>query len=436
VKCVLLDEENRVLWKEYRRHNAHQKDYVREFLSHINENYPDAKLRIAITGSGSRALKDALDASYIQEVNAVSLAVETLIPEANSVVELGGQDAKVILWKGDKNNRHTLTYMNDKCAGGTGSTIDKIMSKIGISQDDIEKINLENKQIHHIAAKCGVFAETDVDGLLKAAISKEEIFISLCYSIVKQNLEVLVHGNVLADKVLLLGGPNTFIPVLRELWREQIAQTWKMHGFSPSETDLQKAIILPNESQYFAAIGAMLFARENHTLHISNAEKDWYENTADGYNKSNSEVNKGLIENEEELENFRQRYSALETENRDIRNAKTEVFIGIDGGSTSTKTAIIDKNGDLIYSDYVLSNGNPLEDIKILFQKIEHWQNENHAEITVLGAVATGYASEIIKTALHVDISLVETIAHFRGAVELYGDVDVICDVGGQDIKV
>jgi len=436
VKCVVVDEENRVLWKAYRRHNAHQKDHVREFLTHINENYPDAKLRIAITGSGSRALKDALDASFIQEVNAVSLAVERLIPEANSVVELGGQDAKVILWKGDKDNRHTLTYMNDKCAGGTGSTIDKIMSKIGISQDVIDKLTLENKQIHHIAAKCGVFAETDVVGLLKAGVSKEEIFISLCYSIVKQNLEVLVHGNVLADKVLLLGGPNTYIPVLRELWREQIAETWKMHGFSPSESDLQKAVILPDESQYFAAIGAILFARENHNLRISNVKENWYENPEDERNKSNSELNKGLIENNEELENFKRQYSVPKLENRNIKNAKIEVYIGIDGGSTSTKTAIIDTNGELIYSDYVLSNGNPLEDVKILFQKIENWQNENNAEIIVLGTVTTGYAAEILKTALRLDISLVETIAHFRGAVELYGDVDVICDVGGQDIKV
>jgi predicted CoA-substrate-specific enzyme activase len=274
VKCVLLDTQNSILWKEYRRHNAHQKDCIREFISHINEKDHDAKLRIAITGSGSRAFKDELDAQFIQEVNAVTLAVETLIPEANSAVELGGQDAKVILWKGDETNRHTLTYMNDKCAGGTGSTIDKIISKIGISQDDASKINLENKQIHHIAAKCGVFAETDVVGLLKAGVSKEEIFISLCYAIVKQNLEVLVHGNVLADKVLLLGGPNTYIPVLRELWREQIAETWKMHGFSPREADLQKAIIVPDEAQFFAAIGAILFARENHNLHISNVKKE------------------------------------------------------------------------------------------------------------------------------------------------------------------
>jgi len=436
VKCVLLDNENNILWKDYRRHNGHQRDCVREFISHINDKFPDFRLRIAITGSGSRSLKDVLDAPFIQEVNALTLAVETFIPQTNSVIELGGQDAKVILWKGDKDNRHTVTYMNDKCAGGTGSTIDKIINKIGISQQDVAEITLEKKQIHHIAAKCGVFAETDVVGLLKAGISREEIFISLCSAIVKQNIEVLVHGNVLADKVLLLGGPNTYIPVLRELWREHIAETWKIHGFSPSEKDLQKAIFLPNDSQYFAAIGAVLFARENQSLHISNVEKDWYEKIADRNRKFNSEVNKGLVETEEELEEFKKLYSVPKLNNRNIKNENIEAYIGIDGGSTSTKTAVIDKNGDLIYSDYVLSNGNPLEDVKALFKKIADWQNENNAQVKILGAATTGYASHIIKTALNTDLSLVETIAHYRAAVEIYGDVDVICDVGGQDIKV
>ena len=436
VKCVLIDEDNTILWKEYRRHNGHQRDCVRDFISHIDEKFPDVKLRIAITGSGSRALKDALDAQFIQEVNALTLAVESLIPDANSVIELGGQDAKVILWKGDKHNRHTITYMNDKCAGGTGSTIDKIMNKIGISNEEAEKITLEKKHIHHIAAKCGVFAETDVVGLLKAGISKDEIFISLCSAIVKQNIEVLVHGNILKDKVLMLGGPNTYIPVLRDLWREQIAETWKIHGFTPNESDLQKSIILPNDSQYFAAIGAVFFARKNHSLHISNVDKDWYEKIADKNRKFSGEVNKGLIESEEELLAFTKQYSIPELKNRDIKNEKVECFIGIDGGSTSTKIAIIGRDGGLIYSDYVLSNGNPLEDVQLLFKKIKNWQDENSAEIKVFGAATTGYASHIIKTALNCDISLVETIAHFRSAVEIYGDVDVICDVGGQDIKV
>jgi len=436
VKCVLLDKKNRILWKEYRRHNGHQRDCVREFISRINGEFPHVKMRIAITGSGARAMKDALDAQFIQEVNALTLAVETLFPETNSVIELGGQDAKVILWKGDKNSRQTVTYMNDKCAGGTGSTIDKIVSKIGITQEEASKITLEKKQIHHIAAKCGVFAETDIVGLLKVGVSKEEIFISLCSAIVKQNIEVLVHGNVLTDKILLLGGPNTYIPVLLDLWREQIAETWKMHGFTPGERDLKKAVALPEDSQYFAAIGAVFFSRENHSLHVSNVDSDWYEKMADKNRKFASDVNKGLVESEEELELFKKQYSVPLLENCDIKNKKIEAYIGIDGGSTSTKIAVIDKSGDLIYSDYALSNGNPLEDIKTLFRKIMIWRNENNAQIKILGAAATGYASYILKTALNTDLSLVETIAHFRSAVELYGDVDVICDVGGQDIKV
>jgi len=199
---------------------------------------------------------------------------------------------------------------------------------------------------------------------------------------------------------------------------------------------LKKSIVLPDDSQYFAAIGAVFFARENKNLRISNVEKDWYEKVADRNRKFSSEVNKGLVESEEELEAFAKMYSVPELENKNIKNEKIEVYIGIDGGSTSTKIAVIDKSGGLVYSDYVLSNGNPLEDVKLLFHRIDNWQNENNAQIKVLGAAATGYASHIVKTALNCDITLVETIAHFRSAVELYGDVDVICDVGGQDIKV
>jgi activator of 2-hydroxyglutaryl-CoA dehydratase len=184
----------------YRRHNSRQAETLRAILAEIKEAYPDTPMCVSITGSGARSLKAFLRAQYIQEVNALTLAVETLVPEARAVIELGGQDAKVIIWKGKSECKHsvsidkcgnsaaressydkpktTLSYMNDKCAGGTGSTIDKIMAKIGISSEEAEKIMPEGRQIHRIAAKCGVFAETDVVGLLKSGIPREEIFIA------------------------------------------------------------------------------------------------------------------------------------------------------------------------------------------------------------------------------------------------------------------
>ena len=447
-KCVIIDENNEILLKIYRRHNAHQAECVATLLKEIQSKFPDSVFRTAITGSGGRALSAMLNAQFIQEVNSLTLATETLIPDAGSVVELGGQDAKVILWKGSAESRTTLTYMNDKCASGTGSTIDKILGKIGLSHVDAAKINPAGLQPHQIAAKCGVFAETDVVGLLKAGISKDEIFVSLCRAIVRQNLEVLVRGNVLTDKVVLLGGPNTYISAFAPIWREEISQAWKIHEYSPKESDLQKAIIVPEESQYFAAIGTVLFARDSGHYSEYKAKPIDEILISSVKNKtvtsSKNNENSGLIQSEKELETFKRKYcDSLFTEKSakfsfqiHPEDSSLGVFIGIDGGSTSTKIAIIDKAGILIYKDYVLSSGNPLDDIKTMFLRIKEQCEKEKINIKVLGAAATGYASEILKSALNLDVSIVETVAHLRSSQALYGDVDVICDVGGQDIKV
>ena len=451
-KCVIIDKNNDILLKIYRRHNAHQAECIEEILREVKNQFPDRIFRISITGSGGRSLSAVLNAQYIQEVNALTLATETLIPDADSVIELGGQDAKVILWKGEHDalaeGRTTLTYMNDKCAGGTGSTIDKILQKIGLSHEEAEKINADGLQSHHIAAKCGVFAETDVVGLLKAGIPKEEVFISLCRAIVRQNMEVLVHGNVLMDKVILLGGPNTYIPAFAPIWRDEISQSWKLHQYTPKESNLDKAIIVPEDSQYFAAIGSVLFARdsghygeykavtltEELLLSITNNKTETL---------VKEDENDGLVKNNEELEAFKQKYSVsnvteenakfLTSLNKDI---PARVYIGIDGGSTSTKIAIINEEKNLIYKDYILSSGNPLDDLKSIFLRLKNQCEKENVKLDVLGAASTGYASKIVKFALDLDISIVETVAHLRSSQALYKDIDVICDVGGQDIKV
>ncbi|GHT59729.1 hypothetical protein FACS1894109_16190 [Spirochaetia bacterium] len=457
VKAVVLSPENHILLSSYRRHNSRQAETLRDVLTEIKETYPDTPMYVSITGSGARSLKAYLHAEYIQEVNALTLAVEMLVPEARSAIELGGQDAKVIIWKGDGERKTTLSYMNDKCAGGTGSTIDKIMAKIGISSEEAEKIMPEGRQIHRIAAKCGVFAETDVVGLLKSGIPREEIFISLCNAIVKQNLEVLVHGNVLPEKVVLLGGPNTFIPAFAHVWREQIKAAWDMHGYTPREANLEKSIIVPALPHFFAAIGAVLFTREGREdtqqrdAHLidpacldayiaGGAAKETAELQESIYNSiKNTEqiVLPPLVSSQEELEAFRKKYAVPAFTPPVFQSGDTlEVFIGIDGGSTSTKIVALDKDGTLLYRDYILSQGNPLEDAQYLFKRMQEWRDKQKIIVKVLGAGVTGYAQDILKAALNIDVAVVETVAHMKSAAALYGEVDVICDVGGQDIKV
>ena len=447
VKAVVLDSDNKMLWKKYERHNTRQPELVREMLSEIAETFKESVLKLFITGSGSRSLAETVNATYIQEVNAVAYAVEKLHPDVSAVIELGGQDAKVIIFKGEKDDRSTLTFMNDKCAGGTGATIDKILDKIGLDPLEAAKIRKTDQTNHHIAAKCGVFAETDVVGLLKAGVDKESIFVSLCAAIVKQNLEVLVRGNVLKDKVLLLGGPHTYLPAIADVWREMLPETWNIHKWKPNTEDLKEAIFVPEDSQYFAATGAVLFGRKKAEISVNSGNEKYYKDLdkLDKYISSgrlkkleaSGAIVQGLVQNDEEIVEFAKKYSVPKFIAPVFKKGShIKCYLGIDGGSTSTKLALIDENKQIIYRDYTLSSGNPIDDVKKMFKSMLEYEKENEIKFDILGSSVTGYASSILKTAFDIDRSIVETVAHMKSSVAEYGDVDMICDVGGQDIKV
>ncbi|MFP4416506.1 MAG: BadF/BadG/BcrA/BcrD ATPase family protein [Chitinispirillaceae bacterium] len=453
VKAVVMSSDQTILWKHYQRHNARQPELVRDFLKQIGQRFSSCALSTFITGSGGRAIAPHINARYVQEVNAVTYAVERLYPQTGSVIELGGQDAKVIIWKQDSQGRKsTLTFMNDKCAGGTGATIDKILGKIGLSMEQAAKVSMEGKTMHHIAAKCGVFAETDVVGLLKAGVDEEEILVSLAGAIARQNLEVLVKGNVLRDNVLLLGGPHTFLPVFTQIWRTLIPQTWQIHHWKPSERQSEELIHVPRDAQYFAALGAVLFGQESDNLfsamhHGQETDKHFLSGIerlehyiAQGriaQLESSGAVRDGLVKSEEEKEVFVRKYRIPPfTVPHFDPGTTVSGYIGIDGGSTSSKMALVDEQGGLIYKDYVLSKGNPIIDIRDMFQRLGEWATGSGVSLQILGAGVTGYASSILKEAFDLDISVVETVAHMKAAAAYYGDVDVICDIGGQDIKV
>ncbi|MEE9231179.1 MAG: BadF/BadG/BcrA/BcrD ATPase family protein, partial [Acidobacteriota bacterium] len=250
VKAVVMDPRtDEILWKDYERHDTRQPEKVFEFLQRIEEAFllPYDKLRIFITGSGGRVLQGYLGAKLVQEVNAVSLAVEHLYPDAGSVIELGGQDAKIIIWLTDPETdmKRKVPSMNDKCAGGTGAVIDKISSKLQLSGEDLQSLPYYDVKLHPVAGKCGVFAETDVNGLQKQGIPPEQLMASLYEAIVQQNLSVLTRGNTLRPTVLLLGGPNTFIPAMRDCWKENIPKIWAERNFPlPEGVDPSDLVIV------------------------------------------------------------------------------------------------------------------------------------------------------------------------------------------------
>lgn len=228
---------------------------------------PKDDIRIFITGSGSAPLAEPLGAKFVQEVNAVTLSVETMHPDVNAVVELGGQDAKIIVFKENKETGQetAVSSMNDKCASGTGATIDKCMIKVGLPSEEATQLHFTAERLHHVAAKCGVFAETDIVNLVKTGIPSDEILCSLANAIVMQNLSVLSRGNTLRPKVLLLGGPNTYLPFLQECRRKRIPETWDERGCDyPKDVPLDELIIVPKNAELYAAYGVPSDSYKHH----------------------------------------------------------------------------------------------------------------------------------------------------------------------------
>src|SRR5437763_8541684 len=266
VKATVVDPDTKaILWSDYQRHHTKQPEKVMELLDAIMAAFPDQPKtgwRIFLTGSGSAPLCESTGGKFVQEVNAVTLAVEHLHPDVLSVIELGGQDAKIIMFKADEKSgeKTALASMNDKCASGTGATIDKCFLKVNAPPELVTALRFDGSKLHHVAAKCGVFAETDIVNLIKSGIPSNEVLCSLADAIVMQNLSVLTRGNTLKARVLLLGGPNTYLPFLQECWRLRIPQTWQERGYDyPKDVPVEELIFVPKSAQYYAALGASIY---------------------------------------------------------------------------------------------------------------------------------------------------------------------------------
>jgi predicted CoA-substrate-specific enzyme activase len=389
-----------------------------------------------ITGSGASRIAPIINARFVQEVNAVVLAVEHHHPDVRAVIELGGQDAKIIHFKeSEDGKRSVLASMNDKCASGTGATIEKCTMKVGMESEDIQKLTFQTDKLHHVAAKCGVFAETDIVNLVKTSVPSDEIMNSLADAIVMQNLTVLTRGNTLMPNVLLLGGPNTYLPFLQECWRMRIAEIWDERGVEYDKSKINSLISVPDNAQYYAALGAVIFGvgEDNHSQSFTGLIplKTFVDTGGVSQNENNDSP---LSSSQEELEIFKKAYTIPPFVPRKLHK-KTKCFLGIDGGSTSSKAVLCDENGELLLKVYQLSKGNPIVDTLELLNKIQDSDPQGYYDIQGLGV--TGYAADVLEGALHADANIIETIAHMKSAQKAFGDsINVICDIGGQDIKV
>ena len=445
VKAVVVDaESDAILWQDYQRHETKQPEKVLEFLNRMESEIGIApnNCRMFITGSGGGSLAPQLGAKFVQEVTAVSLAVEKLHPEVNSVVELGGQDAKIIVFKEDESSgrKKKIPSMNDKCAGGTGAVIDKINAKLKIPTDELCNQGYFGIKLHPVAGKCGVFAETDINGLQKQGIPSDQLMASLFDAIVHQNLSVLTRGHTLRPHVLLLGGPNSFIRGMREAWQHSIPKTWEERKIQiPDGVKPEELIKVPGNAQYFAAIGAVEFGKDE------DAETGRYRGTeclqdyiqVGRLEEKAKSGSRGLSASTAELDEFKEKYTIKRFVPASFLAGQTiSGFVGLDGGSTSTKAVLLSTEGEIMCKAYQLSNGNPIQDTIDMFNSLRSQVEAQEATLEVLGVGTTGYAKDILKDVLHADVALVETVAHTESAMRSYKDPHCIVDVGGQDIKL
>jgi len=452
VKVVIVHpQSHEILWADYQRHQTRQAEKVLELLEESLSRFPEMatspeNVRVFITGSGAGSLVDPVGARFVQEVNAVTLAVEHLFPDVGSVIELGGQDAKIIIFKegqdeaGRSTGKTALASMNDKCASGTGATIDKCFLKVGMPSAEAMELRFSDEKLHHVAAKCGVFAETDIVNLVKASIPAPEIMCSLADAIVMQNLSVLTRGNTLRHRVLLLGGPNAYLPFLQDCWRKRIPETWASRGYDyPRDVPIEELIFVPPKAEYYAAFGAVMYGvhepgqaglftgLDNLRAFISSGRKS----------KLGDAAGPPLARSATELEDFRTQYRIPRFEPAKLTPGTTvRVVVGMDGGSTSSKAVVIDEQRTILKKEYQLSKGNPIQDVKEILSRIKAWANSEQVVLDVIGFGATGYAADVLEKTVRADANIVETVAHMTSATTYFGDIDVVCDIGGQDIKV
>ncbi|MEE4660298.1 MAG: BadF/BadG/BcrA/BcrD ATPase family protein, partial [Halieaceae bacterium] len=444
VKAVVMPcDSHAVLWSDYRRHHTRQAECALAILQDIRaafDEVAEARFAVYITGSGAGPLIPLLAAHFVQEVNAVAASVDALHPDVYSVVELGGQDAKIIHFRDNPGGqRKVVTSMNDKCASGTGATIDKCMLKVGLTPEQTAAIPFAGDNLHPVAAKCGVFAETDIVNLVKAGVPAAEIMCSLANAIVSQNLSVLARGSTLRERVLLLGGPNSYLRFLRECWQQRIPESWEERGYAPDgNLPGDDLVYVPEHAALYAAMGAVLFGRADIERPVYAGEtllKAWLR---EGRKAQLSAVaGPPLLERSSGITAPGRHHDTGVLQPRaSTAGIRLRGYLGIDGGSTSSKCVLVDDHGALLAKVYRLSKGNPIEDMREMLAEMQAACDEQDVRLEVAGLGVTGYAAEVLAAALEADASIVETVAHLQSALQVFPQVDVVCDIGGQDIKV
>ncbi|MDY4814852.1 MAG: BadF/BadG/BcrA/BcrD ATPase family protein, partial [Turicibacter bilis] len=412
VKVIVLDTNQNVLFSDYQRHFADILKTLTQILEQAEKIMKSHDVTVMITGSGGMALAKHIDVPFIQEVVAATKVTKLYYPEVDVAIELGGEDAKITYFKDGIEQR-----MNGTCAGGTGAFIDQMASLLQVDALGLNELAKHYQVIYPIAARCGVFAKTDVQPLLNEGVAKEDIAISVLQAVVIQTISGLACGRPIKGNVAFLGGPLYFLSELRQRFIETL------------ELD-ESQVIFPKNSQLYVALGAALssideqsitFSELIHRLkHVKSAETE------------ESARLQPLFETEEAYESFKSRHQDSRVGRCELDTYEGNCFLGIDAGSTTTKVALINEAGELLFTHYGSNQGSPLQSsiavLKELYQRLPKG-------VKIVNSSVTGYGEALLKAALKVDIGEIETVAHYKAADYFCPGVDTILDIGGQDMK-
>ncbi len=433
VKAALV-EAGEVVWRDYQRHNTKQAETVLAFLERMRDEcgLEPRGDRVFVTGSGGGMIAPLIGAKFVQEVVAVAAAVEKIHPDVNFVSEIGGEDMKTLFFTPSSDGRSKQVFMQSACSGGTGTFIEKTARKLDVPEAALCEMRYRGLDLHKISSKCGIFAESDSNTLVKSGVPVAEIIASLFEAVVYQNLATLTKGNTPTPRVLLLGGPNLFFRGLREAWVHHLAKLWSERkvplprGLAPEEL-----IVVPRDALYYACLGCIEMAGDDvHAGRYAGEEKlrhwiekgQWEEKAKNGA--------PGLVKEPGELDAFLAQYARPRS--GPVRaSTAAKVIVGCDFGSTTAKAVVMDAQGELLADCYEPSRGNPIEDAKRVLRKVRA------AGFERIDALAlTGYGKDLLRDIVGADVSVVETVAHATAALHYFPDADVICDVGGADVKI
>lgn len=410
VKVVVLNNDKKILFCEYRRHFSDIKQTVEGLFEEVRAVVKDEPFSVVITGSGGLLLSKMLNLPFVQEVIANKEAIKTFIPETDVVIELGGEDAKILYLTGGLEQR-----MNGTCAGGTGSFIDQMSMLLKTDADGLNALAEKHKVIYPIAARCGVFAKSDVQPLLNEGAAKEDVAASILQAVVTQTISGLAQGRPIKGNIVFLGGPLHFLPQLRRQFEDALREN-------------AKSFKIPDNAQLFVAIGAALMYDESET------KIDTLISELKGAKEMETEITRmrKLFKDEAEREEFFTRHGRDKAIRADISTAKGPVFLGLDIGSTTIKCVLINQNAEILYDYYGKNEGSPIKCginiLKDLYSKLPK-------SAFIANACTTGYGELLLKKAFRINEGEIETIAHYKAANHFLSGVDFIIDIGGQDMK-